>query len=358
MSSPKKVLFVSCAAGAGHVRAAEALLSELQTKHPEIITDHLDLVDFSHPALCFILSTAYISSVRHYPLLYKLIYELSNNKTSNILLNILAFFLCVITKKYRQKIRDFNPDIIISTYFFSTALLPPTSAKIYTVITDYKHHQVWFNKKSVGYFVATEEIKKEIESQSDAKVVVSGIPINPEFLKEKNTEKIKNDFGLNNQLPTILILPCQSGTIAPDKIVKQILNKPYNIIAVAGKSNPNIYKNFLELKKEAQNFWPLPYSDKIDELMRMSDVIITKAGGITITECLHLGKPIIVVNPIPGQEEHNTEMILKNNYGVKIEDLAQLETEITKILGDKNYLKKAKLPDNPNAVIIDFCLSF
>jgi len=356
MTSTKKVLLVSATAGAGHIRAAEALLAELQIKHPEITSEHINLVDYSHPSLRFAFSTAYNFSIRHSPFLYEITYKLSNNEISGFFLTTLASFLRVATGRYRQKIKDFNPDIIISTYFFSTMLLPPTNAKVYTVITDYQYHQAWLNKQSVGYFVATKEIKKKIESESNAKVVVSGIPINPEFLKEKNIEELKKNFGINNQLPTILLLPCQSGTVPPEKMVEILLNKNYNIIAVAGPSNPDVYQKFLKLKKDQQNFWPLPHSKKIDELMRISDVVITKAGGITITECLHLKKPLIIVNPIPGQEVHNTDMLLENNYGIKITELSQLETEIEKILNNPNYLQKAELPDNPNAEIVAIAL--
>lgn len=352
MTSTKKVLLVSATAGAGHVRAAEALLSELHTKHPDIITEHVNLVDFSHPLLRFTLSTAYTFSIRHSPILYEMTYKLSNNNISGILLRLLSSFLRVATGKYRKKIQDFEPDVIISTYFLSTLLLPPTTARVYTVITDYKYHRAWLNKQSVGYFVATDEIKKIIEKESDAEVTVNGIPIHPEFLKEKNVEDLKNKFGVNNHLPAILLMPCQSGTIAPDQIAKHLLNQPYNIIAVAGKNNHETYKKFLELKKSNQNFWPLEYSNTIDELIRMSDIVITKAGGVTVTECLHLGKPLLIVNPIPGQEKHNTEMLVKNNYGIRITELSEINNEIKKILNEPNYLQKAKLPDDPNDLII------
>ena len=352
MTSTKKVLLVSVTAGAGHIRAAEALLSELNTKHPDIITEHVNLVDFSHPLLRFTLSTAYTFSIRHSPILYEMTYKLSNNNISGTLIKLISSFLRVATGRYRKKIQDFEPDVIISTYFLSTLLLPPTTARVYTVITDYKYHRAWLNQQSVGYFVATEEIKNIIEKEKNVEVVVSGIPIHPEFLKEKNIVELKNNFGINNQLPTILILPCQSGSIAPNQIVEHLLNEPYNIIAVAGKSNHDTYKKFLELKKDKQNFWPLNFSSSIDELMRISDIVITKAGGVTVTECLHLGKPLLIVNPIPGQEEHNTEMLTNNKYGIRITELSQINNEIQKILSDPNYLQKAKLPKNPNDLII------
>lgn len=357
MTSNKKVLLISATAGAGHIRAAEALLSELQTQHPEITAEHINLMDYSHPSLRFAFSTAYNFSIQHSPFLYEITYKLSNNKISGFFLKSLASFLRITTGKYRQKIKDFQPDIIISTYFFSSMLLPPTDARVYTVITDYQYHQAWFNKQSIGYFVANEEIKNELKEKNNIKITVSGIPINPIFLQNKNTDELKKTFGINNQLPIILILPCKSGSIAPDAIIETLSDKPYNIIAVAGKNNPDVYQRFLTLKKETQNFWPLPYSDKIDELMRMSNIIITKAGGITVTECLHLGKPLLIVNPIPGQEIHNTEMIIKNHYGIKITELSELNIEIPKILNNSNYLQKAKFSNNPNSLIIETVLS-
>ena len=356
MASVKKILLVSATAGAGHVRAAEALLGELRIKHPEIVAEHIDLVRYSHSLLRLTFSSSYNFSIRHYPLLYELTYKLSNNKLSGTLLKILAVFLRLTTSQFRNKIQAFDPDIIISTYFLSTLLIPPARAKICTVITDYQFHQAWLNDKTSVYFVANEEIKKKIEGESGARVIVSGIPAHPDFLREKNIDELKKNFGLGNELPVILILPCKSGKIRPEEIVKKLLSGKYNIIAVAGKNNPDTYQKFLRLKDGQYKFWPIAHSDKVDELMRMSDLVITKAGGITITECLRLKKPMIIVNPIPGQEEHNTKMIEKNHYGARINDLLQLEKEVEKILNHPGYFSPADLPPDPNSTIIETAL--
>lgn len=344
--SAKKLLIVSCSTGSGHFRAAEALRLACQKLYPEVQALHIDLADYlSGFARAFSVSS-YSSLIARAPKAYKFLYFLTDRTFAQKILSALKPFFQFGAKKFFKKIRDFDPDYIISTQFTPQLILPkkfPTP--IDTVITDYHAHQIWLAPNARNFFVVCEEVKNELK-KLNIKSIVSGFPIHPDFLKEKNANELKKQFKINNDWPTILIMPISFGTIAAKKAVEAILafNKELNIVVVAGKNNE---KDFNELKiiNYGGNLIVLKQADNIDEWMRVADIIVSKAGGSTISEAIYLRKPLIIINPIPGQEDYNTAYLEKNHYGMKANSTEDLVKKIQAVLLNPNIIiaKKSHL---------------
>lgn len=337
MSKIKKLLIVSCSTGSGHFRAAEALRLSCQKLYPEIQVLHIDLADYlSGFARAFAVSS-YNTFIARTPKIYKFIYRLTDRPFTQKVLWVCRPFFKFGATMFFKKIQNYQPDYIISTQFIPQLILPKKfPIPIDTVITDYHAHQIWLAPNVRNFFVVCEEVKNGLE-KLNIKSIVSGFPIHPDFSKEKNASELKKQFGINNNWPTILIMPISFGTITAKKAVEAIIasNKELNIAVVAGKNNE---KKFNELKtiNSNGNLIILKQADNIDEWMRVADIIVSKAGGSTVSEAIYLRKPLIIINPIPGQEDYNTAYLEKNHYGVKANSSEDLVKKIQAILMSPN----------------------
>jgi len=341
-----KLLILSVAAGAGHVQAAKAIKKQAKLDHPDWLIDHIDCLDFLSLPPKKIFFDSYGVITKKAPFLWRWIFNIFNkpnvNKISDkIFKNLILFY----TDKIINYINAIKPDIIICTHPTATNIISIQKKnlikkpKLWTVIIDYEMHLFWVNKES-NYFVPTEKIKKELIEKhglTQKNIIVSGIPIDNIFYQEENSEFLKNKYSLEKN-KTILILSGGLGLIRADKIVKEIMKNKnnLNLVAIAGK-NINLEEKLKKIKPPKNIIYrPLGWTNRVAEYMKMADIIITKPGGMTVTECLALRKPLIIIKPIPGQEEGNANFLLKNNWAV----ICKKNKEINKII---NSLTKQKL---------------
>jgi len=358
MHHRKKILFVSCSTGLGHVRAAEALYATCREKYPEVEARHIDIANYSGWFLRLTLINFYYFLARHFPQLYKKIYDYSDTLTENKLFKLTLFLFRTSSRKLFRFINDFAPSSVVCTHYLFPKLLPSVPPAFTTdlVITDYQLNLVWLSKNLRDIFVANEEMKQALDSLHPS-VITSGLPVHPNFFKEKNINDLAKKYNLNTSRPTILLLSGGAGLVDTSIVAKNILTRlsPLNLIAVAGKNNHRLYKKLTDCSKlnGSNIFLTLHFTEKMDEWMRLADVVITKPGGLSITECLYLKKPMILINPVPGQEEANAEYLVKHNYG----RLAGTAEEAVKILTDllNKTIHLAVLPLNnttPNEQIL------
>ena len=332
-----KLLLISAAAGAGHVRAAEAIKKQTEIDHPDWQIEHIDLLDYLSIPSKKIFFDSYGMIIKKAPFLWGLICRIFNRpEITKISDQIVKGLIIFHAQKITNYINVFKPDIIICTHPTATNIVTTQEKnlvkkpQLWTVVTDYKMHLFWINQQS-KYFVPNEENKIFLINNHNFKkenIVISGIPVDNIFYK-KEENNLKNKYSLNEN-PTILLLSGGEGLIKSDKIAKEIIKQkiPLNLIAIAGKN--------IKLKEKLKNIIPpaninyeaIGWTEKISDYMKMADIIITKPGGMTITECLTLNKPIIIIHPIPGQEEYNTEFLLKN----KLAQVCHKNKNINKIL--------------------------
>lgn len=320
-----KLLLISVAAGAGHVRAAQAIQKQAKMDRPYWEIDQIDLLDYLSVPSKKIFFDSYGIITKKVPFLWGWICDIFNKPgITKISDKIVKNLILIHSDKIINFINKEKPDIIICTHPTATNVITTNINTIikkpilWTVITDYKVHLFWINKES-KYFVPNEEIKTEFINKYQMNpddIVASGIPIAPNFykIKEENEIELKEKYSLNKK-PTILVLSGGEGLVKSDKIVKEIMkNKiPLNIIAIAGK-NKKLREKLEDVKSNKNiTYQSIGWTDKIEDYMKLADIIITKPGGMTTTECLTLKKPLIILDPIPGQEEGNVEYLEKNN---------------------------------------------
>ncbi len=382
MSKKEKLLIVSCSTGSGHFRAAESIRLTCQNLYPNTEVLHIDMADYlDEIARIYVVWLYDFFSVR-IPSSYKFTYYKTDKEFIQKLFKLLAPIIRLGSKKFLERINDYQPDAIISTHFLPQLIFPKNfSTPTSVVITDYHAHRIWLAPKIKNFFVATEEMKNNLsrlyfgaksrildsdESESGEKLyglgektTVSGIPIHPNFFKEKNISKLKTRLNIENDWPIILVMPTSWGEIDIKEAITAIFsyNKNINVVAVSGKNNKRGWNDLKAVKDSGQkNFTILKNTPNIDEWMRIADIIISKAGGLTISEAMYLQKPLLIINPIPGQEEYNTAYLEKNHYCLRANSGDDLAKKIKILLANPNLIQKKSHP-NASEIILKKILS-
>lgn len=349
----KRLLLISVTAGAGHKRAADALEKQVHIDYPDIVVEHIDFTDY----ISFPTKAAFFDSyelmVRNAPTIWGLLYKSTDNEYNRKLLDIsTSIFHTFETKKFIQKIKDFKPDHIVSTHFTPSDTIDRCSDDEIKripqslVLTDYWPHELWVTGENHTYFVATKETKDKLHEKGIPKknIHVSGIPIDPIFYEKKSKKQLLKKYNIPTNVPCILVLSGGGGSIAIDTIIHKIftMQSPVAVIAIAG-NNKRLKKRLEDTQTPKHvTYKSIGWTDRIDEYMRMADLVITKPGGITTSECVALGKPMLLISPIPGQEEANALYIEKNNYGRIMQSDKGL-LELIGLLLTKTYTTKKRI---------------
>ena len=197
-------------------------------------------------------------------------------------------------------------------------------------------------------------MKQEIVENNNipaSKIFATGIPLSNKFLKHYNKKNIMENFSLNPEKKVILFFGGGEFGLGRERTLKIleafILNifDKYQIVAIAGK-NEKMKEDFKALVKKLnaeQNVLTLGFTSQVPELMSISDLVVTKPGGLTSTESLASGLPIIAINPIPGQEEENARFLENAGVAIWIKKTDYYDKIISNILSDHNKLKELKI---------------
>ena len=326
-----KVLLLYAKVGNGHLKAAESIKASLQEIDENIEIDYEDGLEYSSALTNKLIVKGYASLARTMPKFYGAIYTRSDKQDLNTVGEINKMVNKALTIRLKKMLRLRRPDIIISTHPFVSHMCAylkrkgKTSAKIISVMTDYGIHNMWLeeNKYIDKFMVATSEMKGDCMREygvPESKIFVTGIPISQRFKEAFDKQAILNDFGLAPNKTTLLFFAGGGlGLGKSEGIFEELINSAYDfqLIAVTGK-NEKQKKRFEKIASRCdKNIVVLGYTDKVPELMSISDFVITKPGGLTSTECLAMHKPMIIINPIPGQEEQNSIYFTNNGTALR-----------------------------------------
>lgn len=313
--------------GGGHLSAANSIKEAIEKSYKENEVEMIDCMEYLNKAINYITIKSYEQMAKKMPKLWGKVYKASRK---GIIANISNGINKMLSGKLGKLITKMEPDIIISTHPFSNqmcAILKKAgkiNMPIYSILTDFKYHEQWLVKHEYidKFFVSNEKMRKDLIKYgiNENKVFAEGMPISQKFLEEFDKKQIREEFKLKENLKTILFFAGGRMGLARKNIFEfmQVLkdkSKDMQIIGISGK-NQKIYEKFKQIANGSQNIKIIEFTDKVPELMSVSDLVITKPGGITISEALASGLPILVINPIPGQEEENAEFLEENNLAI------------------------------------------
>jgi len=352
-----KVIITYASAGAGHFKAAEAIGDYLKERCPAIELKLVDILDKTNPLFKFYYSFGYSLLVRRAPFLWRIAFWFTELRT---LRSFTKFIAHIIDRLNAGDFINFlvseNPDFIISTHFFSSEISAivkkdkKIKSKLITVITDFSVHPFWVSSPTDIYIVATPITKNELIRQGvDAGLIKdSGIPVHAKFLKQFEKPALCKKLRLQPDQFTVLVATGSFG-IGPIEEIVKLLHKDVQLLVVCA-NNKKLYKKLKQ--KTYPEVSVFGFVDNMQELMAVSELIITKPGGLTISEILKMELIPIFISAIPGQEAGNVEVLKQYGIGLSLKNADDIKNIILdfkehpdRMKPMKDNIKKIKNPD-------------
>ncbi|WP_138205945.1 MGDG synthase family glycosyltransferase [Haloimpatiens lingqiaonensis] len=324
------VLILAVSAGGGHIKAAEAIKNYILLNEKNSKVEILDTLKYINPILDKLVIGGYIKAIKKSPSLYGKLYNYNYYQMDNTLASVSNKINELMANRLLPLIKDFAPDIIVSTHPFPNEMLSilngNSQLKIPTlsIITDYACHSFWLYSGIDAYIASNEEMICEMVSMGiKANTIFNyGIPVLPKFLEPCSKEMIFSELNLDTGKPTVLVMGGSLGIGKISDVYSELcsIEHPLQIIIITG-SNKKLFKELSELSENSKKVTRIiGYTDKVNNYMQCCDLLITKPGGITITEALACGTPMALFSPIPGQEERNANFLVKNYLAINLED--------------------------------------
>ncbi|MGB8353847.1 MAG: glycosyltransferase, partial [Chthoniobacteraceae bacterium] len=336
----KRVLIVSTSAGTGHVRAAEALQKAFANDPRVEAVANIDALHYTNKLFRDFYSKLYIQLVRSAPQVLGWLYKSSDEpwKGDEVRLRLDRLNTLPLVKF----IRKFKPDITVCTHFMPTGIISHLIAKglldarLSVVVTDLDMHAMWLSRVFHRYFVAIDETRAHLEALGlpRERITVSGIPIDPVFAEPIDRRAVRLDYGLDPDKTTLLLSAGALG-VSPTEIavgrLLQLRNETQTVV-ICGRNEELQARVAAIVGAGNPRFKIMGYSDKMHELMKISDLFVGKPGGLTTSEALACGLPMAILSPIPGQEERNSDHLLEDGAAIKCNEMTTIPFKIDRLL--------------------------
>ncbi|MDR1253873.1 MAG: galactosyldiacylglycerol synthase [Oscillospiraceae bacterium] len=366
-----RILILSASTGGGHMSAADAIKSYILKYNQEAVVKIVDTLEYISPLLNKTVSGGYVHIVTKAPKMFGIMYK-SANKDGEFL-SATTTITNLFSKKLLPLLENFKPDAIVSTHHFATNMISKLkNAKIVKtplicVMTDYAPHRAWISEHVDAYIVAHEDMLPTMKYMGvqEEKIYPFGIPVNKSFYIKQDGKSVLGEIGLSEEILTILIMAGSFGVKDILEIYCNItkIDLDFQLIIITGK-NKKLYEAFEkeifegdEISKSTKFSDKIKYykkrvhkkqtkliffTEEVHKYMQISDLIITKPGGLTISEALACDLPMAIFSAYPGQEEENADFLLKNNMAIRLEKGPNCENSIRNLLFDRKKLKAMK----------------
>ncbi len=347
--SKQSLLILSGRYGEGHHQAALAIKKMILQIYPHYDVYIKDPQALTHPKIDHMSKQIYLFGVKRFPNVYHFLYQ--KTKEPNSMSQFFKKMSGLGLKRLGQWITNLAPAAIICTCPVScgmAALLKKyhfINVPVIAAITDYSVHNYWLHSEIDHYLVGSQEVKEEMLNYGVEKhhISVTGVPIDLKFSQVFDKDKLRKRHGLSSHLRTVLISGGGQGIIGSGaSILDTLENIPgqLQIICICGH-NYNLYEQMIKEKKRSKHIVHVKgYVQDIEELMAVSDVMITKAGGLTISEALTMCLPLIIFRSIGGQERDNSQFLLKSKTALVARDEQELVERLARLVEDQPLRKQ------------------
>jgi processive 1,2-diacylglycerol beta-glucosyltransferase len=343
-----KLLILTAATGGGHVRASRAIQAYI-SKHPSESIDEVVVVDALKSISSILDKTVcdgYHFLATKTPKVFGQLYRRTN--VNSVLSTLVSRFSSVFSIKLISLLEEQKPDVILSTHPFATEMISHlkragvVTAPLICLMTDYGPHRAWIADKVDAYVVSNGDMISEMEAMGvpKEKIYPFGIPVGDVFFSAEDSPAFLKRIGQDPSLPTILIMAGSFGVTNILKIYRQIvqLDLKFQINVITGR-NEKLYEEFAKLVPGSPKPTKLVFfTNEVENYMHAADLLITKPGGLTVSEALACGIPLAVFDAIPGQEEDNANFLLTHNMAVKLENGADCGETIRSLLENSQKL--------------------
>jgi processive 1,2-diacylglycerol beta-glucosyltransferase len=360
----QRIAVFSVSAGSGHVRAAQALKATAEKWYPDIEVMHIDLMELVPNLFRTIYTETYIKMIESHPGLWGYLYDRTDReKIDSSLSRLRSTIETLNTRKLKHALNDIAPDLVICTHFLPAQLLSRRIRKgkfhkpVWVQVTDFDMHSLWIHKGMSGYFAAHDELAWRMSERGipSELVHVTGIPIMPAFTGGLSRVECSRELGLDPARRTLLIMSGGAGLGDSACLVEHLLNMncETQLVVLTGSNEKQLKKLRTLAVRWPGRLFPVGFINTIEQVMAASDLAITKPGGLTSSECLAMGLPMIIVTPIPGQEERNADYLLEQGVALKACDETAVAWRVNLLLNEPDHLnimrEKARLIGRPDS---------
>jgi processive 1,2-diacylglycerol beta-glucosyltransferase len=365
-----RILIATITAGGGHLAAAAALEEAWRLARPGDVVERIDLLKFFSPLHRKIHSDGYLALVERAPELWGMVFAKTDNpKVARTMNKLKRAFPSHSRHKFERHVKHFKPDVVLCTHYLPLELLgvgapasrrqgardrtgkraseplalPKASPFVVSIITDFEAHALWMDSCVDLYCVAAEETKARLVARgaSAENIVATGIPIAGKFSAKPDPKAVRKHYGLRDDQRVLLVLSGGFGMGPVAEILAELDKVPneFQTVVVTGRNEELRRELAAQDRKHPTHI--LGFASNMHELMAVADLVITKPGGLTSSEALALGKPLFILNPIPGQEAANSDFLLERGAAGKANRVEDLPYRIEQLLGSKKLAQMA-----------------
>ncbi len=344
----KRVLILSASVGSGHVKAADALARAMRGRGDveEILSD--DSLEHTNVLHRQLYSNLYAKLAAMLPEFLGWWYESSDepwvSDKSRLALDLPQ------ARPLINLVKEFRPDVILCTHFMPAGVLSwlkrngKLEAKLGIVITDFHFHAFWITRAFDWYFVAQEEDKIHMEALGlpGDHIEVTGIPVEPEFERPVHAAAVLERHGLRPGRPTLLVAAGTLGLSPASAVVRQLLmlDSDFQVIVVCGKNDDLKSEISRMVSERPADFRVFGFTSEMADFMGAATILLSKPGGMTTAEALARGLPMLILDPIGGQEERNSDVLLESGAAVKCTEVTLVAHKLRRLLGDPERLRR------------------
>ncbi len=318
----ERILLLSMGFGTGHNETAKVLCASFQ-QIPGVHAEMIDLLELIPKTFHPILQNGYNGMLTRFPIFYHCLYDWTHQ--SKVIRYVSSEFIekmgWTIRKKINQLLLDWKPTKIVSTHPFALLLLPPKWQYLPSVgvVTDYELHPIWLMRvpdifclpKGLIHSASIERIRWK----TGARFIETGLPVRPEFYKKVSQEHARHQLGLKHDQPVVLVMGGGTGLGPLEDLVAELRQLSDLQFAVMTGKNTKLY-HLLNQHYRDQHIHIKPYCRNISLWMSAADLLVTKPGGVTVSEAIAKQLPMFLFESFPGQEEANQEFMIRHGVGV------------------------------------------
>lgn len=353
----KNILLMYISERSGHHQASLALEKAILKKDQSSSVLNINAFRYTSPIMERLIHKAYMGVIKNRPEIWGYLYD--NPDVIKKTERLRDFVHSINSKKFEKLIEKFKPDAVACTQAFPCGIMADykrrynASIPLIAVLTDYAPHTYWIYENVDAYIVPSPEIGRVFVKKGvpENKIKALGIPIDSTFETPLNKNEIYKKTGLSPENPVVLIMGGAQG-IGPDEKLIGALNeskKDLQIIVVTG-INKRLFKKIKDMQPFIRKkLLVIEFASNVDELMEISDVIITKAGGLTTAEALAKLLPIIILNPLPGQEDLNAKVLTEKGMAVRAQDEYDAVKQLENLLDNLDNMEKIRKAMKTNA---------
>ncbi|MGZ4160741.1 MAG: MGDG synthase family glycosyltransferase [Neobacillus sp.] len=347
-----KILILSATFGEGHKQVANAISEAVDFSLPDVEPVILDIMHWLHPYLYPVSNYFYKKVIKKFPQVYSYLYR--KTRESSPFSDKLNALFSLGMGSMLEILERINPKVVVSTYPFAAGIMSKLKEQglinvpIVTIITDYTDHSYWIHPYTDQYVVGSEEVKDRLISLGVEryKIKCTGIPIRQKFIQTQSREILALQYGLNSNTFTVLVMGGGEGFIGKGLSTFhafESLSTPIQFIIICGRNKKLQKKLEEELRNSKHKVLLMGFCENVNELMALSDLMISKPGGVTTSEALAMELPLLIYNPLPGQEEDNADYLVKSGLAILAENELDLIDKIHHMIHDSIPLLSMKL---------------